>query len=863
MQQFDHFEYEYHAMLLRELPPLVPQHPSTPSRVGVIPSSIKRTPLIPPTTHETTTLTHILEPIADNSPKTAPNLSVFSGPHYLPEKYSIKPLTTFRQAYFTPQYKTDSPSRYYVSPHVNQYFQAALQDGSYFESYSDYKPQDPVNFRHAYNLQQPRNSLDVAHVDRELPKRPIRSSNPPEQLPRRMPPVRKWHQPINVSSPSSSEDDSEPSVIYASSSSNNNNNNNNNNSKHNHNHNSHNNNVTTHSKKGKEKEIVPSPSPSQSQTAVTTINKPSGNVSTSEESSDDESESSSSESEIMPVIAPAKKSVLPQKRKQPNPSSPISEAATKKKRFDSIVPSTQEAIEELRQVGKFIKGWTHKDAEVCCVCFEDVTTPLNPLVYCDNALCEVIVHKNCYRIRNNIANADHWYCDRCRPVDGVSVYRSVVCVVCPNLTGAFCKLEKPFHGIGWVHMICAKMLTGPGGFTYQAKTHEYRMTFRHHIPIQRFMGSCVFCDDPMFAEFGAKLKCQYCPKSFHVTCAEKFGYWCFDENATLACADHAILTTTKSSPKRLAIAFEKWVTKRNLFFMDKFEISPHMQKVSVWQRLIQKVRSVSSPTPAIDDMDRSYHKFFDRVQSIRISDTKKHYIEYVKYLLLEFCKSYSSSTLMNVNGLFLKKNFYHSAQYGYVPPKNGFTICSDGGVSGGPKQKKAATATLPAAASMSKFVLRKPDIPAPPLPLSLPSPQPAASTSAPQPQPKPKKAQEQTVVIPSPDLICFICGQHEFPKEKWDAFDFDPGYVDHLEATAYQRKVGHTGSGNSWDPRVFIQCAECNLKVHCGCPTPPIKKYPQKFQSFVCIQCDTKGEDLSLKNDFHRRRGTTGINYKV
>lgn len=349
------------------------------------------------------------------------------------------------------------------------------------------------------------------------------------------------------------------------------------------------------------------------------------------------------------------------------------------------------------------------------------------------------------------------------------------------------------------------MLTGPGGFSYQAKTHDYRMSFRHHIPIQRFMGSCVYCDDPMFAEFGAKLKCQYCPKSFHVTCAEKNGYWCFDENATLACGDHAIVTTTKSSPKRLAIAFEKWITKRDLFFLGQFEMSPHMQKVNVWQNLIQKVGGISSP---IDDMDKSYQKFFDRIQSIHVSEVKKYYSEYVNYLLHEFCKSYSSSTLMNVNGLFLKKNFYHSAQYGYVPPKDGFSICSDGGVS---KTKKVVEKTPIERSITPKLILyTKHDPPSNPIVT------------------KPKKTQEQTVVVPSPDLICFICGQHEFPKEKWDAYEFGDEYADHLKDTAYQRKVGHTGSGNSWDPRVFIQCSECNLKVHCGCPTPPIKKYPQK-----------------------------------
>lgn len=407
MQQSDHFEYEYHAMLLRNLPPLVPQQPSTISRVGVIPSSIKRTPLIP-ATHETTTLTHRLEPVTNT---TAADISVFSGPRYLPEKYSIKAVTTFRQTYFTPNYKNEPPSRYYVSPHVNQYFQAALQDGSYFESYSEYKPQDPVNFRHAYNLQQPQNSrkfphisiviictdyilVDTTHVERDT--RPLYPSNNnkksvPTSTPRRIPTVRKWHRPIIANSPSTSEDDSEPSVIFTGNS----------------------------SRKGKEKEII-------DQKEIQIQRKPSvqRELSITSDDTSIESDSSTETDDMAQLKNP--KPPIPQKRKQPSSPTPH---ANKKKRFNAFVPTKKEAVEELRQLGKFIKGWTHKDAEVCCVCFEDVTTSNNPLVYCDNALCEVIVHKNCYRIRNNIANADHWYCDRCRPVNGVSVYQNVVCFI--------------------------------------------------------------------------------------------------------------------------------------------------------------------------------------------------------------------------------------------------------------------------------------------------------------------------------------------------------------------------------------------------------------------------------------------------
>lgn len=227
--------------------------------------------------------------------------------------------------------------------------------------------------------------VDKAHVERELPIRPVKPPNV-QNIPRRMPPVRKWHPPTAASSPSTSDEDSDPSVIFA---------------------------PHSMSRKGKEKEtILPNEIPHEVSV--------SREVSTSSDDSSLESDdSSSTDSE---TTVPVKKLVLPQKRKQT--SSPPHE--TKKKRFGVFVPTTKEAIEELRQIGKFIKGWTHKDAEVCCVCFEDVTTPTNPLVYCDNALCEVIVHKNCYRIRNNIANVDHWYCDRCRPVDGVSVYQNVV-----------------------------------------------------------------------------------------------------------------------------------------------------------------------------------------------------------------------------------------------------------------------------------------------------------------------------------------------------------------------------------------------------------------------------------------------------
>jgi hypothetical protein len=160
IQQTEHFKNAYCDIILDMIPPLVQYQPPQPSRVGVIPTSMKRSPIVLPPMHEPATLTRKLEPPTNtkNDPKT--DKSVFSGPHYLPEKYSVKQVKAFRQTYFVPNYdeEEEQPSRYYVNPNINQYFQAALQDGSYFESYTNYDPSDPVNFRHAYSMEQPQNT---------------------------------------------------------------------------------------------------------------------------------------------------------------------------------------------------------------------------------------------------------------------------------------------------------------------------------------------------------------------------------------------------------------------------------------------------------------------------------------------------------------------------------------------------------------------------------------------------------------------------------------------------------------------------------------------------------------------------------
>ncbi len=374
--------------------------------------------------------------------------------------------------------------------------------------------------------------------------------------------------------------------------------------------------------------------------------------------------------------------------------------------------------------------------------------------------------------------------------------------MCPSITGAFCKLSTPFNGIEWVHMICAKALTGPGGFIYQPKAQDYKMAIRNHIPIQRFTSSCMYCSDPMFADFGAKVKCHYCPRSFHVTCAEKNGYWCFHTDAILACSNHAIYTTAKSSPQRLALVYDKWLSKRDAFYLVSYEKTPDKFKLDAWKQTLKHGVDVG------DGIDETYQVFFDHIQNYKENETKRLYSKYVNHLLNEFCKSYTSTGLLKVNGLFLKKNFYHNEKYCYQPTSTiTFYMCEEDEE----EEEVETEEEEQEEQSPAPLTSKKKQRPAEKITVE-----------------KKKKKKETAIVIPSDDLMCSICLQHELPQTTWDKFNFSDFYLNHLEETKHLRKVGHTGSGNTWDPRVFIECSICQSKVHCGCPTPPIKKYPQK-----------------------------------
>lgn len=104
------------------------------STVSVIPNAKKR--IVENNYHGNTTLLKKLEPPEALS---AESFSVFSGPRYFPEKYQIKPLADLDTSFFKQ-----------ARPSINSFFQAALEDGSFFDQYEGYHENDPVNFRHAY-----------------------------------------------------------------------------------------------------------------------------------------------------------------------------------------------------------------------------------------------------------------------------------------------------------------------------------------------------------------------------------------------------------------------------------------------------------------------------------------------------------------------------------------------------------------------------------------------------------------------------------------------------------------------------------------------------------------------------------------
>ncbi|KAL0077889.1 PHD-zinc-finger like domain-containing protein, partial [Phycomyces blakesleeanus] len=151
----------------------------------------------------------------------------------------------------------------------------------------------------------------------------------------------------------------------------------------------------------------------------------------------------------------------------------------------------------------------------CCVCFEDECDDTNPFVYCDGPDCEVIVHRECYGLSKCPGKSDDWFCDRCEAVKE-NPKTIVACALCPDIRGAFRKLEHPLFGVEWTHIACAVWV--PEVDIGNAQTIS-KITL-DNVPLSAWKGRCGVCEEPMYAQYGASVKCSAtsCDERFHVTC---------------------------------------------------------------------------------------------------------------------------------------------------------------------------------------------------------------------------------------------------------------------------------------------------------------------------------------------------------
>jgi hypothetical protein len=92
---------------------------------------------------------------------------------------------------------------------------------------------------------------------------------------------------------------------------------------------------------------------------------------------------------------------------------------------------------------------------------------------------------------------------------------------------------------------------------------------------------------------------------------------------------------------------------------------------------------------------------------------------------------------------------------------------------------------------------------------------------------------EKRPSIPTTDPVkrprqqqCHICHQTKVPQSTLDSLGITEEYIANLATTKHKRLNGSTGRGKAWDPATFIECPDCKLAFHCGCPAPPVKNYP-------------------------------------
>lgn len=147
-------------------------------------------------------------------------------------------------------------------------------------------------------------------------------------------------------------------------------------------------------------------------------------------------------------------------------------------------------------------GIEFDDHIVCDICRSPDAEDGNEMVFCDS--CNICVHQACYGI--TVIPDDEWLCRPCR--EGK---KSVTCILCPNLGGAF---KPTSSGNSWAHVACALWI--PEVSIGNVTTME-PVTKIKSIPASRWNLVCSVCN----VKTGAPIQCSYktCKTAYHVTCA--------------------------------------------------------------------------------------------------------------------------------------------------------------------------------------------------------------------------------------------------------------------------------------------------------------------------------------------------------
>lgn len=126
------------------------------------------------------------------------------------------------------------------------------------------------------------------------------------------------------------------------------------------------------------------------------------------------------------------------------------------------------------------------------------------MVFCDS--CNICVHQACYGIQN--IPSGEWHCSPCKELGSK---KNVVCVLCPNIGGAFKPTSNPGQ---WSHVSCALWI--PEITIGDVELMEPIMQI-DQIPLTRWNLLCSLCN----IKQGTPIQCaeKGCKVAYHVTCA--------------------------------------------------------------------------------------------------------------------------------------------------------------------------------------------------------------------------------------------------------------------------------------------------------------------------------------------------------